>query len=340
MMPLWRRELTAVSIALLAAMAVGSVLILAFGQSPARVYTALLASSWGSFYGAGQTLFKATPLLLTGLAVSLPFRAGLFNIGGEGQLIAGAFAAAIAGASLPASTPALVAAPAAILAALAAGAAVGALPGLLRALTGAHEVINTIMLNFVVAAGVLWIGNGGAFVASTTHTADVVAGARLPDLGIAGSAANWTLALALAFAAVVWLLLKSSRFGYEIGLLGENPAAAENAGVRVGQATVAVMAAGGALAGLAGVNYVLGYKHYFEEGMGRGIGFLGIAVALLGRNHPLGIAAAALLFGTLNQGGLAVHALVPTELIDVLQAVIILVVAAASASVRAPRGAG
>ena len=325
-----RRELVATAIALLVAMAAGSALVLAFGQSPARVCGMLLSNTWGSAYGFGQVLFKATPLIFTGLAVALAFRAGLFNIGAEGQMVVGAFATGLVGASLPQATPWVVALPLALAGGVAAGAALGAIPGVLKARFGAHEVINTIMLNFIAGALVLWAGRSFFFVSETTHTAAVVPGARLPGLGLSGSAANVSFLLALLAALAVAAFLARTRSGFEWRAVGLNPGAAETGGVRLGRVTVAAMAASGALAGAVGANYVLGYKHYFEVGMGRGMGFMGIAVALLGRNHPAGVVAAALLFGTLSQGGLAINELVPKELVDVLQAVIILSVAATS----------
>lgn len=323
-----------IAVSLLVTMAIGSLLILIYGQSPAQVYGQLLSATWGSEYGFGQMLSKSTPLIFTGLAVSLAFRVGLFNIGAEGQLLLGSFACALVGAYLPASTPALVALPLAIVAAMLAGGVWGAIPGALRAYSGSHEVINTIMLNFIASALVLWAGNRFFFVSETTHTLDIVAGAELPSLGLGKSAANYSFLLAVVAVAAYWYLMDRSRRGFEMRALGLSPRAAENAGIDVKRSIVWAMSLSGALAGLVGANYVLGYKHYFEEGLGRGMGFMGIAVALLGRNHPLGILAAALLFGTLSHGGLEINALVPKELVEILQAVIILVVAMTAASTR------
>lgn len=334
-----RREAYAVVVVLLVAMAAGSVLILCYGQSPARVYGAMFAGTWGDLHGFGQTLFKTTPLIFTGLAVAVAFRVGLFNIGAEGQLTVGIFATAVVGAALPPGAPALVAVPLCVASGFVAGAAFGAIPGLLRAYTGAHEVINTIMLNFIAGGAVLWAGNAAFFVSETTHTAPIVPGAEIPGLGLGRSAANWSLLLALLVAAAVWFLFARTRVGFELDLVGESPAAAENAGVSLRRSIVLAMSVSGGLAGLVGASYVLGYKHYFEEGMGRGMGFMGIAVALLGRGHPLGVIAAALLFGTLNHGGLVVNKYVPKELIEVLQAVIILAVAVTAASMRRRRSA-
>jgi simple sugar transport system permease protein len=328
------REGSIIAIALLAAMAAGSLLILAYGESPAAVYGLLFKSTWTTEHGTGQVLFKATPLVLTGLAVALAFRAGLFNIGGEGQLAVGAFATGLAGAALPLDTPWPLALPLALAAGGAAGAVWGAIPGALKAWTGAHEVINTIMMNFIAGGLILWAGNGWFFVAETEHTGRVVDGAHLSDLGLAGSAANLSVFIALGCAGAVWYFLARTRRGYELRALGLAPLAAEAGGVDLRRATILAMTASGALAGLVGANYVLGYKHYYENGMGTGTGYMGIAVALLGRNHPAGVVAAALLISTLQHGGLAASELVPRELIDVLQAVIILAVAASSAEVR------
>jgi general nucleoside transport system permease protein len=329
-----RREAYVTAVALLCAMAVGSALILAFGEAPARVYALLLARTWGDLHGVGQVLFKATPLIFTGLSVALAFRVGLFNIGAEGQMIAGAFATGLIAAALPGGVPAVVALPVAILAGALAGGAIGAIPGVLKVRYGAHEVINTIMLNFIVGAVVLYLGNRFFFVEETTRTAVIAPAARLPGLGLPGSPANLSLALALGVAGLVWYFFARSRRGYEWRAVGLGPAAAEAAGISRAAAVVGAMTAAGALAGLVGSNLVLGYKHYFEEGTGAGVGFMGIAVALLGRNHPGGVVAAALLLATLSHGGLAVSELVPKELFDVLQAVIILAVVAASAELR------
>ncbi len=313
-----------VVVALLVAAAAGSVLILAFGQSPAQVYGVLLASTWGDSYGFGQTLFKSTPLMFTGFSVAIAFRAGLFNIGCEGQLLVGSFLCALVAGALPSSTPAMVAIPLAVAAAAVGGGLLGAIPGALRAYTGAHEVINTIMLNFIASAFVLWAGNRFFFVEETTHTSEVIASSWLPNLGLGASAANASLVLALCVGLFFWFFMDRSRRGFELRTLGLSQGAAENAGINVGRSIVVAMTISGAMAGLVGANYVLGYKHYFEAGMGAGTGFMGIAVALLGRNSPLGIIAAALLFGTLSHGGLAVNAFVPKEIVEVLQAVIIL----------------
>lgn len=308
-------------------LAVGAAFIFAIGEDPLAVYALMLRESLGTGYGLGQTLFKATPLIFTGLAVALGFRAGLFNIGAEGQLYLGGLAAALTGVAL-AGLPGIVLLPLALLAAAAAGLVWGAVPGLLKARFGAHEVINTIMLNFVAFALASFAGRF-VFEPATVRTAAVGAGAELARLDVLfpalrGSPVNFSLLLALLAAAGTGLLLFGTRLGYELRAVGLNAPAAEYGGVSIGRVQVAAMALSGGLAGLGGANFVLGYKHYFELNFPAGVGFLGIAVALLGRNHPVGVVVAALFFGALSHGGLVINQRVPKELVDVLQGLVIL----------------
>jgi len=325
-------------VALLLAAVVGDVLILSFGQSPGNVYRLLLEGSWGNAYGFGQVLYKATTFTFTGLAVAIGLRAGLFNIGAESQLAAGGFVAALVGLLLPSGLPALVTLPLFLVAAAAGGGVVGAIPGALKAKFGAHEVITTIMLNFIVLALLNYFISAHLKVPDTLHTAELHSGA-LPQLSayisaFHGSAANLVLVIALIAAWASWWFLFRTRAGFELRATGLQPEAAEYGGVRVGSVWWRAMALSGALAGLGGLNFVLGSKHYYEDGFASGAGFLGIAVAIVGRSNPLGVVLAALLFATLSQGGLAVNALVPKQIVDVLQAVVIIAVAASVPEVR------
>jgi simple sugar transport system permease protein len=325
-------------VAILIAAVVGDLLILSFGQSPASVFALLLDGTWGNAYGFGQVLYKATTLTFTGLAVALGLRAGLFNIGAESQLAAGGFAAAMVGLILPAGLPSLVVLPVFILAAGLGGGIVGGIPGVLKAKFGAHEVITTIMLNFVVMALLNYLVATHLKVEGSLHTREINAGAvaRVDSFASSfhGSAANLILVLALVTAAAVAFYLFRTRRGFELRAVGLQPQAAEYGGVQVGGVWLRAMIASGAIAGIGGLNYVLGYKHYYEEGFAGGAGFLGIAVAIVGRNNPLGVVLAALLFATISQGGLAVNAIVPKEFVDVLQAVVIIAVAASVPAVR------
>lgn len=325
--------------AVLLALIFSNILILLYGESPRYIYGLLIEGTLMNAYGIGQVIFKTTPLIFSGLAVAFAFRAGLFNIGGEGQLYMGAFVTALVGLALPASTPAFLAIPICILAGFAGGAVVGFIPGFLKARTGANEVINTIMLNFITMALLNYLIVSHFKVPETLHTAEVVAGARLSRLSeflpaFKGSAANTAFFLSLLMCIAIYILLWKTKLGFELRAVGLNSGAAENAGINVKRYMIIAMTISGGLAGLIGTNYVLGYKYYFEEGFSSGLGFMGVAVALLGRNNPFGVIAAAVLFGILSQGGLAINAVVPKELIDTLQAIVIICVVCSSSEVR------
>ena len=320
-------------VALVVALVAGDLLIVTYGQAPGDVWRTLLEGTWGNSYGFGQVLYKATTLTCTGLSVAIGLRAGLFNIGAEGQLAAGGFGAGLVGLLLPAGTPWVVAVPLCVVAAIVAGGAVGGVAGALRARFGAHEVIVTIMLNFIVLALLNYFVSAKLHVPETLHTPDIRAGSvsRLSSAFSAfhGSAANWTVAIVLLAAAATWLFLFRTRAGYELRAVGLQPAAAEYAGISAGRVWFNALTVSGALAGLGGINFVLGYKHYYEDGFTGGAGFLGIAVALIGRNNPAGVVLAALFFATLSQGGLAINAMVPKQMVEVLQGIVIIAVAAA-----------
>ncbi|MFO0552424.1 MAG: ABC transporter permease [Polyangiaceae bacterium] len=336
--PAWIEAVLPPLIALMIAAVLGDVLILAFGQSPRTVYRLLLEGTWGNPYGLGQVLYKATTLSLTGMSVAMGLRAGLFNIGAEGQLAAGAFAAGALGLALPLGTPAALAIPLCLAAAAVGGGAAGAVPGALKARFGTHEVIVTIMLNFVVLALLNWIVATKLHAPETLHTPAIHAGGipRLASIfhALHGSAANLTVLVAGLVAVCCTVLLFRTRFGYDLRAVGLQPDAAEYGGVRVGRVWIQSLTLAGAIAGLAGANFVLGYKGYYEDGLAGGAGFVGIAVALVGRNHPAWVVVASLLFATLSQGGLAIHAAVPKQLVEVMQATVILSMAAAAPEVR------
>ena len=329
-----KRALTMV-VAALVALLLTSLLIRLAGRSPAHIYALMLAGTWGNRFGIGQVLFKSTPLMLTGLSVAFARRAGLFNVGAEGQIIVGAFACALCGAYLPSATPAILAVPACLVAAAAGGAALGALAGWLRASRGVHEVISTIMLNFVVRAAMVGLG-AVFFLRESVHTKPILPAAALPRLArfvpaLVGSAAN--LSLLLCVVAVVcmrWLIVRT-RLGARIRAVGAQPMVAASAGIAVGRIAIVSFLIAGALAGLGGANFVLGYKGYYEDGFSGGVGFVGIAVAELGGMSALGIIASALLFGTLSQGAFTVNAACPKEIIDVM---IALIIVAAAVSLR------
>lgn len=343
------RELLFPLIAVLAAFVIGGVIVLAIGDSPVEVYRLLVSSAFGLFDALGNftfdnwgyTLFQTTPLVFTGLAVALAFKCGLLNIGAEGQLYVGAFAAAWVGITFT-KFPGAVLIPMAMIAAMLAGAVWGAVPGLLKARFGSHEVINTIMMNFIAVGLVSYLTQRfykaqGDPIMQTAPIADQAHIARfstlLNPLGVnfpQRIPLNISFLLALLAAFLVWVFLWRTKWGYEIRAAGSNPSAAEYGGISVRKQIVLAMALSGALAGMVGVNEVLGYRYRYYHDFSRDYGFTGIAVALLGRSHPAGVVLAALLFGALNRGGLFVDIFtdkVSKDLVQVLQAVIILFVA-------------
>lgn len=317
--------------AVVAAMAVSALLIMAAGQDPLFIFAKMLRMTFGSDYGTGQIMFRTTSLLLTGLAVAIPFRMKLFNIGGEGQLLAGACAAAVAGMAVPSWLPSPAGIAVAAAAAMAAGGSLGLAAGWLKVRYGVNEVISTIMLNFIAQAAVSYLLTAHLAVPSTVHTPDISQAAVIPAiddvLGIwKRSPANLSIVLALLACVTTWAVIFRTRAGYEMRAAGINHEAAAYAGIRTTWYQLGAMAAGGAAAGLAAANLVLGYKHSFEAGLTSGLGFSGIAVALLGWAHPLWIAVSALLFGFLEYGGLAVNAYVPKDIFMMVQAVTIILI--------------
>lgn len=303
------------------------------GENPARVFLILIKGAFGSGYDFGMTLFYATPLIFTGLSVAIAFHAGLFNIGAEGQLTLGALAAAVVGAIWP-GLPSPLAPVLAGLAAILGGALWGAIPGWLRARRGSHEVINTIMLNFI-AAGLasyvaLYLLKNPA--SQNPETRPVGAGYLVHQFAIFGGApVSLALPLALVAALLMWVLLWRTVLGFEIRAVGQSESAARAAGIDPSRIRIIAMCLAGALAGLVGVGEVLGNAGKFKVGFSPEYGFIGIAVALLGRNQPAGVVAAALLFGALHQGAAALDLeteRVTQELSLVLQALILLTVSA------------
>ncbi len=321
------------------ALLAGSLIIAATGSSPVDVYAKMFRSTFTSGYGTGQVIFRATTLLFTGLAVALPFRVRLFNIGAEGQLLMGSFAAAICGMSLPQSTPALVALPAVILSAMAAGSFWALVAGWLKVRYGVNEVISSIMLNFIALGITGYLLTTRFAVPSTVHTPPIAEGCRLPGLdAVTGlywhSPANLSVLLALGVTAGAAILLYRSRYGFDMIATGLSPEAARHAGIDTDAQTLSAMAMGGAIAGLGAANLVLGYKHWFEAGLTSGAGFMGIAVALLAGANPLWIVCSALLFGWLDYGGLAVNTLVPKDIFMMVQGLTILAVISFPAILR------
>lgn len=332
------RELLFPLIAVVSAFVVGGVLVLLIGDNPIEAYRLLIGSALSWPDGIGYTLFHATPLIFTGLAVLVGFRCGLFNIGAEGQLYVAAFATAWVGITL-ANLSAWFLIPLCFIAAIATGAVWGAIPGVLKARFGSHEVINTIMLNFIAVALTsyftqYYFKTPGDPILQTRPIGDGAHIARLGKLfpGFPERIPlNLAFILALLACLLVYLFLWRTKWGYEIRATGSNPTAAEYGGISIRKQIILAMAVSGALAGMVGINEVMGYRYRYYDGFSDNYGFTGIAVALLGRNHPVGVILSALLFAVLQHGGIYVDGFsehVTKDIVQVLQGIIILFVAA------------
>ena len=278
-----------------------------------------------------ESLVISTPYIFAGLAVALGFRGGLFNIGAEGQLFAGGLASVYVGYSIS-GLPWYIHLPLALLAGIVAGAIWGAIPGFLKARTGAHEVINTIMMNYVAFRLTDYLLQGGPMTRpdGLPITPEIAPSAYLPALFPRPMRLHAGFFLALAVAALVYWFLWKTTHGFEIRMVGANPSAARYAGVRITRTTVLTMALSGALAGLAGANQVLGLDHKLVRAFSTGYGFDSIALALLGNSHPAGVVLSSLLFGFLRGGAARMQSVagVPVELIRIVQGMVIIFVAA------------
>jgi general nucleoside transport system permease protein len=347
------REILSPLIAVAAAFVVGGIIVLLIGDSPLQTYYQLVGNSFGSLDDLGYTLFYATPLIFTGLAVAVAFRCGLLNIGAEGQLYAAAFMTAWIGIKLGGtvvdvfgkkedwswmSLPAFLLIPICIATAILVGGIVGAIPGILKARFGSHEVINTIMLNFIVISMVSYFTQYYYKVPGDPilQTAPIGEAAHIPRISqlIPGMSDFVPLSVAFLIAILMCVLayvfLWKTKWGYELRAVGENPSAAEYGGISPRKQIVIAMAISGGLAGMVAIGEVLGNRYLYYHDFSGEVGFWGIAVALLGRNHPVGVLFAALFFAVLQRGGIFVDIetqYVSKDLVEVLQAIVILFVA-------------
>jgi simple sugar transport system permease protein len=347
------REIFWPLVAVLAAFVVGGIVILVIGDYPIAAFGLLLGNSFGSAKDIGWTLFYATPLIFTGLAVMVAFRCGLLNIGAEGQLYVAAFATTWVGIKFGGtvvnvfgkdenwswmSLPWYVLIPFCVITAVVVGGIWGGIPGYLRARFGSHEVINTIMLNFIGIALVSYFTQywykvpGDAIM----QTAEIGKAAWVPQLNQFLPFIPKDVPLSLAFPLailmcfLVWVFLWKTKWGYELRATGQNASAAEYGGINPKKQIVVAMTISGGLAGMVAIGEVLGNRHNYYDGFSAEWGFWGIAVALLGRNHPLGVFIAALFFGVLMRGQIFVDAFTPhvsKDVGQVLLSIIILFVA-------------
>jgi len=331
------RSLAIPVLAVFTAMIVGGLVILAAGGDPFAAYLGMFEGSFGSLQALSETTVWATPYIFAGLAVALAFKGGLFNIGVEGQLTLGAVAAALVGYGLPilvgGPIPAVIHLPLTLAAGMLAGGVWAAIPGWLKARYGGHEVINTIMMNYIALNLTSFLLNGpmkdpnpNNVLARTPLIAD---GARMTPL-FPGFRLHWGFILALLVALLIWWVLWKTTFGFEIRTAGTNSDAAKYAGINVPRTIILTMLFSGMLAGLAGAVEVSALNYRHELGFSSGYGFDAIAIALLGKTHPFGVVAASILFGAMRNGATRMQFLtqIPTDIISVIQALILLFVAA------------
>src|SRR5687767_10081276 len=347
------REVLWPLVAVVAAFVIGGIIVLLIGDNPLTAFYHLIGNSFGSLHDIGYTLFLATPFIFTGLAVAVAFRAGLLNIGAEGQLYIAAFATAWIGIKFGGtvvnifgkqedwswvSLPSYLLVPLCIITAIVAGGLWAAIPGILKAKFGSHEVINTIMLNFIAVALVSYFTQyyyklpGDPIM----QTAEIGPAAHIPRISqyIPGMPEFVPLSvaflLAILMCVLVYIFLWKTKWGYELRAVGENPSAAEYGGISPKKQIIIAMTISGGLAGMVAIGEVLGYRYRYYHDFSAGWGYLGIAVALLGRNHPLGIVIAAIFFAVLKRGEIFVDIetrFVSKDLVEVLQAIIIIFVA-------------
>lgn len=325
----------------LLAMITGSLIVAATGGNPVAAFAALFQGAFGNPYQIGETLMRSTPLIFTGLAIAYGFRSGLFNIGAEGQLFMGGLAVAWLGIAFQ-GLPWFLLVPIMLVGGALAGAAWAFIPALLKAKVGAHEVITTMMFSWVARYFVSYVLNGPLKALGpdgkpgTIPVSEMLPPqATLPKFTtimpfLSSNNAHVGFVLAIVVAVAVWLVLKYTTLGYEARAVGFNPFAAENGGVSVALTTIASLCISGSLAALAGASEVMGVHGRLSDQFSAGFGFTGIAVALLAKNHPLAVIPAAILFGGLSAGSgfMQLNANVPDKLVDIVQALVILFVAA------------
>ena len=337
-LPAWADYVLIPLLNVTAAFLVAGLVVLFIGENPLRAVRILAWGALGYGEGVGFTLYYATNFILTGLAVAVAFHAGLFNIGGEGQAYLGGLGVALVALTFDRYLPWPLLFPLAICGAALFGAAWAFIPAWLQARFGSHVVITTIMFNFIAASLMVWLLTGVLKPAGSMQpeTRTFEAGATLPKLGglfsaigadLGSAPLNITLFVALAAAILVYFLIWRTKLGYELRTVGHNPTAAIYAGISVARITIVTMLISGALAGLMSLNSVIGDQQRLNIEFVSGAGFVGIAVALMGRAHPVGIVFAAILFGILYQGGAELAFDMPAisrDMIVVIQGLVIL----------------
>jgi len=325
-----KANIISISLSLAATFLITTILILLIGQNPLPVFGSMFSEVFLSGYGIGQTLFKATPLIICGCGLAFCFHASIFNIGAEGQLNAGAFTMALLALKLD-SLPWYISIIICVVVSFGVSAFFGLIPALIKIKKSVSEVITTIMMNFIIMALINYFLVDFFAVKATMRTEKIPESMMLMKLSsvfsfFQGSSLNITFLIAIILAFVSYVVIYKTKFGYEIRAVGFNPSAAKYIGTSPDRIIILTFLIGAGITSLTGLNFIMGYKGFYEYGFSNNVGFTAIAVALLARNNPIGIIFSALLFGVLDSGGLAVNDMVPKEIVLVVQGVIILTI--------------
>lgn len=319
-------------VSVIIALLIASIIIIMIGKNPLSAYGIMFQGAFGGWEQLANTIVKMTPLIFTGLAVGFGFRAGVFNIGAEGQMAMGALFGSVIAMNMG-GVPSVISIPLSILGGMLAGAIWASIAGFLKAFTGAHEVISTIMLNWIAANLASFMVTGPLAVGSgTPKSPEIAESAKLPILlKVQATELSIGIFIAIVAAIVMYIVLEKTTIGYELKGVGFNPLAAEYGGVSIKKSIIITMAISGALAGMAGIVDILGIApHRFVGELTGGRGFDGITIALIGRNNPIGIIFAALLIAALRTGSNAmqIQAQIPDDIVGIIQGIVIFLVAA------------
>jgi simple sugar transport system permease protein len=325
-----KANIISISISVALTFLITIIIFLIIGKNPLEVFSMMFADVFGSGYGFGQTLFKATPLIICGCGLAICFHASLFNIGAEGQLNAGSFVIGLIAYYLSGYSF-LIAIPLALIGGFVISGLLGLIPAIIKVKKGVSEVITTIMMNFIVLALINFFLIDFFAVKSTVHTEKISDAIMIPKFSdffpmFRGSSLNLVFIVSIILAFATYYFIYKTKIGYEIRAVGYNETASKYIGIKINKTILLSFFIGAGLTSLVGLNFIMGYKGYYEFGFSNNLGFTAIAVALLAKNNPIGIIFSALLFGFLDYGGLSVNTLVPKEIMFVIQGVVILTI--------------
>jgi len=322
------KNLFSISLSIIVTFLITSFIIILVDKNPFEIFSIMFSDVLGSRYGLGQTLFKATPLIITGIGVAICFHASLFNIGAEGQLNIGSFVIAFVALKLS-GLSAFIVIPVSLISGFVISGLLGYFTALIKIKKGVSEVITTIMMNFIVLALINYLLTNFLAVKATVRTGKIDEAYMVPGFAqfsdyFKGSSVNVTFIFAIVIAIFAYYIIYKTRWGYQLRSVGYNEEASKYIGLKNNKIILIAFFVGAGMNALVGLNFVMGYKGYYELGFSNNIGFTAIAVALLARNNPIGIIFSAILFGILDYGGLSVNSMIPKEIMLVVQAVVIL----------------